>query len=225
MKMNAIGNQTVTPHPPLSWFAEFLEYPKDASVVRWEAARQRLGEFFPGAGDILGRFLEAASKMELGELESLYLCTFEIAAPCIPYISIHLFGEESFERGAFMAKLLDRYGQLEFHAGEELPDHLSVMLRFADRVEGEELRELLQYCLLRPVQIMMERLEASNPYVQVLASLLEILRGRFPGLKAAPLPVEQKRTHSPCHEPAAYSPVCGDGSCGPKETLATANNL
>jgi nitrate reductase delta subunit len=178
MIMDAIGNQTVTLHPPLSWFAEFLEYPKDASLARWEMARQRIGEFYPGAGDALGRFLEIASKMELGELESLYLRTFEIAAPCIPYISIHLFGEESFERGAFMAKLLDRYGQLEFQAGEELPDHLSVMLRFADRVEGEELRELLQYCLLRPVQIMMERLEASNPYVQVLASLLEVLSGK-----------------------------------------------
>ena len=174
---------------------------------------------------MLGRFLGTASQMELGELESLYLRTFEIAAPCIPYISIHLFGEESFERGAFMAKLLDRYGQLEFVAGDELPDHLSVMLRFADRVEGEELYELLHYCLLRPVQIMMERLEASNPYVQVLGALLEVLRGRFPGLTPAPLPVEQKRTHSPCHEHAASSSSCGDGSCGPKETLETANNL
>jgi nitrate reductase assembly molybdenum cofactor insertion protein NarJ len=125
------------------------------------------------------------------EREELYTATFDVTPSCVPYVSIHLFGEENFKRGEFMAALHARYAQAGFDTRGELADHIAVLLRFAAHVDESERREMAEFCLMRPLEKMMAALPVTNPYRRVL----EEARGLFDGLAAVPLPVEQMQMH------------------------------
>lgn len=125
------------------------------------------------------------------DLQELYTATFDVTPVCVPYVSIHLFGEENFKRGEFMAALNARYVETGFATNGELADHIAVLLRFAAQVDEVERRELAEFCLLGPLEKMIAALPEANPYRQVL----EAVKAEFAGVQAAPLPVELMQTH------------------------------
>lgn len=125
------------------------------------------------------------------EQQELYTATFDVTPVCVPYVSIHLFGEENFKRGEFMAALHARYAQAGFNMRGELADHITVLLRFAAQVDEEERRELAQFCLLGPVRKMIASLTADNPY----RAVLEAVVAEFPEVQPVLMPVEQMDKH------------------------------
>lgn len=115
------------------------------------------------------RFLERAEDLGAERLREIHGRTFDLAPSCVPYLSVHLFGEGSFQRARLMAGLAEAQSRAGFDRGPELPDHLAVVLRFAPHMEPEEWRELVRFCLIPALPAMARGLEeGDNPYREVL---------------------------------------------------------
>ncbi len=162
-----------------------------------------------GAGQARFReFADGILELTPDEREELYTSTFDVTPACVPYLGIHLFGEESFKRGEFMAALNARFAAAGRDAGIELPDHLANVLQYA--ATAEERRELVQFCLLGPLGKMIRALNEINPYRALLEVILATLQEAYPGLEAPLSPLEQmQRGGIGC---AVVSAGCG--SCG-----------
>jgi nitrate reductase assembly molybdenum cofactor insertion protein NarJ len=76
-----------------------------------------------------------------------------------------------------MAGLKEHYGTYGFSEGAELPDRLSVMLRFLTLEEDAEQAEIIDWCLVPALEKMVAELkDGSNPYRVVLQALLLTLK-------------------------------------------------
>ena len=155
-------------------------------------------------------FRSALGALSPDEREELYTATFDVMPQCVPYVSIHLFGEENFKRGEFMAALHSRYAMLGFATGGELPDHLGILLPFTATLGEPERRELVEYCLLGPLANMILMLSPDQPYRALLESVDDVLRANYPGIQAALSPLEQMRRHGGACP--AVSAGCGCGA-------------
>lgn len=155
--------------------APLFEHPSADTVAAAETCAHLAIGSFREAAPALVEFAGSIAKLSGDALEELHLRTFVVAPSCVPYVGVHLYGEESFKRGELMALLRDGFEAHDFHAREELPDHVAVLLRFAGRLSGDELRELETWLLALPVQSMGRALAGSaNPY-RALVEALELL--------------------------------------------------
>jgi nitrate reductase delta subunit len=164
--------------PICSLFAEILDYPKQDLLSRVEECAGLLSSVSNEAQAQLDRFRAFVEETSPGRMEEIYTSTFDLQMVCYPYAGYHLFGE-SYKRGIFMARLKEDYRARGFAIqGNELPDHLSVLLRFLAFLEEDELsRSLLDDCLI-PVLSQMEQVfsDNDNPYGEVIRSLSALLR-------------------------------------------------
>ena len=197
----------------LQTLARLLEYPAGRGDIPVAPVHNDVGDRNVAAPSY-DRFACAFSALSQDEREELYTATFDVTPACVPYVSIHLFGEENFKRGEFMAALNARYVAAGFDTRGELPDHIAVLLRFLAETDEVERRELVEFCLLGPLAKMIAALMGENPYRGLLEAAHEILRAAYPELKPAPSPLEQMQTHGSCNAVAA-----GCGGCSPAAAL------
>jgi nitrate reductase assembly molybdenum cofactor insertion protein NarJ len=124
-----------------------------------------------GAGEAaasLEAFERAAVRRSFDELEDLYTRTFDLSPSCPPFLSVHLFGQESFRRARLMTGLEETYGKAGFDRGSELPDHVAVVLQAALAFSGEEWQELVDRVLAPSLARMKGALDRKNPYRHLL---------------------------------------------------------
>lgn len=188
--------------PALEALGRALEYPGPDYPARLDACRAALEGAHPRGAGLVARAITLLEASSIEDFEETYARSFDLKPACAPYATVHLFGEESFKRGEFMARLAGRYADAGFDAGSELPDHVALLLRYAARAGAEEAGELAQYCLMTPVAKMGAALDGENPFGLLLGAVGEVLRAEFPDRAPAPLPIEQMRTHG------------GTGGCG-----------
>jgi nitrate reductase delta subunit len=174
------------PRAALSAIAGLLEYPAgDGVLARAVRCRAQLAETAPEAAAELAPFVVWLANASVETLEEIYTRMFYVSPVCVPYVGVHLFGEEGFQRGALMARLLEAFDARGFDAGDELPDHVAVLLRFAELLDPEELDDLVEYCLRGPVDRMAARLATTtNPYRHALGALHRLVQSR--GAEGAP---------------------------------------
>ncbi len=159
---------------------ELLEYPDGSLADRCARALECL-DAHPETAAALRNFLACTEHHQPEALEELYTHTFLTGHLCTPYISVHLFGAENRKRAELMCGLAERYRQSGFERASELPDYLPLILRFFPRFDPEERREMVRYCLLKPVALMKDVLaRAENPYEHLLRGLELALRRDFP---------------------------------------------
>jgi nitrate reductase delta subunit len=101
-------------------------YPTPAIKQQAAQCLEQLRDVHPDAANTLENFCHTIEKHAPQKMEELYTTTFDMQPVCYPYIGYQLFGE-SYKRGAFMAQLNEAYHALGYSAGQELPDHLSVI--------------------------------------------------------------------------------------------------
>ncbi|OGQ47766.1 MAG: hypothetical protein A3H42_05405 [Deltaproteobacteria bacterium RIFCSPLOWO2_02_FULL_46_8] len=172
-------NKNIRSFYPL--FAHLFDYPSWKTGRNVTVARDAVKELCPMAVQHLSVFTDSAEKKKPGELEEIYTHTFCLTPLCVPYVSTHLFGEESFQRTELMCRLKEAYQQKNFSAGKELPDHIAVLLRFAPKFTDEEWREMVCYCLKKAVRSMFEKLkETDNIYRHLFQALHCLLEAEFP---------------------------------------------
>lgn len=162
-------------------FARILQYPDAGYALGINALAEGLQQTSPEAAKNLREFLKTASVLSLDELRESFTRAFDMAPQCIPYLSVYLFGEESYKRSELMTGLLEAYANAGYEIGNELPDHLSVVLGYAPYCSEGEWAELVHWCLPGPLGEMLRGLErAQNPYVHVLRALTHVFKTRFP---------------------------------------------
>jgi nitrate reductase delta subunit len=125
-------------------------------------------------------FYRAMEPRSLEQMQELYTTTFDMQPVCYPYLGYQLFGE-SYKRGAFMAQLNEAYHASGYSAGQELPDHISVVLRFIglDPVnrQGGFCQALLSEGLMPALGRMLQTFgaQSENPYFRLLTALQSFL--------------------------------------------------
>ena len=161
-------------------FADLLSYPTLATPGRAKECLEQLREIHPAAASALESFYRGLETHSLQQLEELYTVTFDMQPVCYPYIGYQLFGE-SYKRGAFMAQLNEAYHASDYSAGQELPDHLSVILHFlglcpATR-EDDFGRALLTEGLAPALEKMLQPFgkQSENPYFGLLSAIHQFL--------------------------------------------------
>lgn len=174
--MNDTSDELNSPARLYELFADILAYPTSAIYDQSRECISVLATIDDSVCTQLQKFLRAAEEISLSRLEEVYTRTFDLQAVCIPYVGSYLFGEDPV-RGMFMVKLGELYRSLNVKWDGELPDHISVMLRFLSVSDGgEERRELVEYCLIPSVRKMVECFrENDNPYHGILKAVLLVL--------------------------------------------------
>ena len=187
----ALAERAVAPplrrRPHAAALGRLLAFPRPpAFAADLDAAEALLRDAVPEAAACLAAFRAEAGALGADALEDLYSRTFDLAPRCVPYLSVHLFGAESFKRAPLMTGLDDAYRRAGLDRGGELPDHLAVVLAFADAFAAEEWDELCTLCLPRPVAEMRADLAAAgNPYRHLLDAVRLVLG--LPDLPARPV--------------------------------------
>lgn len=130
----------------------------------------------------------------LGEVQEAYTRAFDLdtmsrAEPtCYPYVGHYLF-DESHKRGAFIVELRKRFRAHGFEEGDDLGDHLVVLLRFLavcsdETLAGEIVDDAILPALskMRPLRepSSQEGLTLRDAYLGVLAALELSLRSERP---------------------------------------------
>ncbi len=165
-----------------SLLANILEYPAPGIAGQAEACNVALKSVNGKAQGHFETFSKYCLTVPISRLEELYTDTFDLQALCCPYVGFHLFGEDR-ARGMFMVRLKQHYGAGNLQVNGELPDHISVMLRYlSDRERSSENMDLISYCLIPAVKKMISLFKGgANPYRGVLEATLVVLeqeRGR-----------------------------------------------
>lgn len=161
--------------------ADFLAYPEGENRTDLAAWSDYVRGEYPTAATHLDRFLRETEHLSAEELQEIYTRAFDVAPQCIPYLSVYLFGAESFKRAELMAGLKEVYERGGFDCGQELPDHLAVVLRCASAFSHEEWNELMGWCAPGPIKAMIAGLkQASSPYLHVLLAIRHVLQTQYP---------------------------------------------
>ncbi len=149
-----------------------LEYPAHNTRDMLQAAADQMGSISVEASDDLKKFLSKMKRMELEMWQEYYVQSFDLMPKSSLYLSVHLFGEESFKRSELMAGLKGVYEKHSVFEMTELPDHLAVILKKNLLFNEEEWSELVSLCLLPALSGMIKLLEkSSNPYALILKAI------------------------------------------------------
>ena len=163
-------------------FADLLSCPTASLPARAREGVSLLASVDGGAADLVDRFRDFLEETPPGRLEEIHTGVFDLQPICCPYVGYHLFGEQ-YRRGVFMARLREQYRAHSFPAGNELPDHIVVLLRYlAGRHDADTDRDLVTECLLPAAGKMVERFaDGTNPYRGILEALVRVLRREAAG--------------------------------------------
>lgn len=165
------------PKEACAHFATLLAYPGPALPASATSCCRLLANYDPGAVARLQTFAGFVARTPLAQLEELYTATFDLQVVCYPYVGYQLYGE-SYKRGAFMVALKEHYRAAGFmpetEFGNELPDHLAVVLRFLSLAEDETVRRsLLAESVVPALRKMVQAFgDGGNPYGDLLRTLL-----------------------------------------------------
>lgn len=159
----------------LPLIARCLAYPDEDLATAATAVCDRVRAPSAAAGP-LGQFADAVTAAHLDRLREVYTRTFDLQPSCVPYLGVHLFGEESSKRARLLTGLAEAYARDGHRCRGELPDHVAVVLGWAPRAPDEEWDEIERLCLAGPVRDMAAALAGSdNPYRYLLEGLRLLL--------------------------------------------------
>ncbi len=162
---------------PHELFARLVDYPAPGMLGVLDDGISSLLPAFSESVNLLKTFRVSLEGLGLGRLEEIYTETFDMREELSLYLGHHLFGED-WRRSAFMARLKERYREAGVSSGAEMPDHLSVVLRFlGSQKPCQETEELLLACVIPAVSRVLENMRGQeNPYSAVLQALLFFLQ-------------------------------------------------
>jgi nitrate reductase assembly molybdenum cofactor insertion protein NarJ len=149
-----------------------LEYPAGQIVEKLNASLDVLRFSNWEAMLHVASFRDFCLAHPLSELEGIYARTFDLNAPCCPFVGHHLFGQGS-SRHLFAEKVKDDYLTHVDSRKKDEPDHIAVLLRsLVVQDSVEEARELMSCCLIPTVRKMLGLLDQKNPYRHILRAVL-----------------------------------------------------
>ena len=159
-------------------FAALLRYPNDHVVEHAELCLLGMKKLNSKAVTSLESFAVFVESNQPARVEEAFTAAFDLQPVCHPYIGYQLCGESQ-QRTLFMLKLRELYRQFDFEPGNELPDHISEVLRFVGSINDCDCRdEIIRDGLLPALDKLNQGIEnGENPYLGLLVSLRSYLAG------------------------------------------------
>jgi nitrate reductase delta subunit len=121
--------------------ARMFDYPEDAARMR--TARNDVNSFL-AEHHLEFSLASFSTDTPLARIQEEYVALFDFNPATAPYLGHHLFGDNQ-KKGGYMIGLKQEYGRHGFiPPGNELPDHLSVVLAFLAHLaqtESEDARQ------------------------------------------------------------------------------------
>lgn len=146
----------------LGLFADILEYPAPGLARKTAECAALVGPAQPQAGKLLESFRSFAEETPLGKLQEVYSGFFDLNSICHPYVGYQLFGE-NYKRSHFLVGLKKSYRDSGFEWDHgEIPDRLSVVLRFASESKGLDIDDLLGLGLVPALERMTTKPETEG---------------------------------------------------------------
>lgn len=168
-------------------YGRLLDYPAPDERFDASSLLSLLDASHAGAAELLRAFAQKLTALTPSQREELHTRTFDVLPSCDPYVSSQLFGPESYQRGILMAGLASTYADAGVDCAPELPDHIGVVLRFAEHFERDVWEDLVRHCLWGAVNRMSATLRsAGNPFAEFFASLLLLFASDVPDVLDAP---------------------------------------
>jgi len=157
-------------------FAAMLSYPVENVVIEATACSESLRQINPEASVPLESFIGFLENNDISRIEEVFTGTFDLQSLCHPYVGYQLCGESQ-QRTMFMIKLRELYQQYDFISRNELPDHLTEIMRFIGSIDDQDCRqEIIREGLLPALAKMTQGVESDgHPYVDVLNALQNFL--------------------------------------------------
>lgn len=151
-------------------FAEVLDYPDSKTSEQLRECASQLDSLLPHGKELFRKFQGLHRELGTVRLQEIYTSAFDMKPDCTLNLSYHLFGEDQ-RRGLFLAKLKELYEQAGIDPGNELPDHLCLMLGYLG-TEAADKEDLIVDCLVPAVSKIRRGIEVVNPYGYLLEALL-----------------------------------------------------
>ena len=153
-----------------------LEYPGEDFQTCLEEALQCAREAGPRVAECIEAFWADAARLSAENARELYTRSFDLAPVCVPYVSVHILGAESFKRAELMTGLKAAYERAGCDCGTELPDHIALVLQYGPRLEPEEWADLSTLVLAPAVEKMNTALQdANSPWRHVMRGVQQAL--------------------------------------------------
>jgi nitrate reductase delta subunit len=146
----------------LGLFADILDYPVPGLERKADECAALVGAVQPQAAALLKSFRNFTEETSVGKLQEVYSGFFDLNSICHPYVGYQLFGE-NYKRSIFLVELKKSYRAGGFESdASEIPDRLSIVLRFAAQSDGEEIDALLNKGLLPALERMTTKPETES---------------------------------------------------------------
>jgi nitrate reductase delta subunit len=146
----------------LDLFADILDYPAPGLDRKASECAALVRGVQPQAAALLESFRSFAEETGIGKLQEVYSGFFDLNSICHPYVGYQLFGE-NYKRSIFLVELKKSYRASGFESSaSEIPDRLSIVLRFAAQNEGEDIDALLNKGLLPALERMTTKPETEG---------------------------------------------------------------
>jgi nitrate reductase assembly molybdenum cofactor insertion protein NarJ len=166
-----------------SLFASLLSYPKeDIKDVATECIETLSSDSDYSSEPVkeVKIFLDGASKMPLDDLEGIYSYSFELSADHTLDLAFHLF--DGFKRSNVLVSIKEMYKANGFPydriAKGELPDNLTVILKFLSGLEDQELKkDLRENMLIKALEKLSKSFDTQkdNIYSNIVKALLLVV--------------------------------------------------
>lgn len=153
-------------------FSHLFCYPDAETEHRVTSCYELLAQKSPEGAEQLRNFREFIEDSAPARLEETFTATFELQPLCHPYVAWQLCGESQ-QRTLLLMKLNELYRQHNFSAGNDLPDHLSEVLRFIGTTGDVQCRaELIADAIIPTLDKMIGAIEKEDhPYRSLLVAL------------------------------------------------------
>jgi nitrate reductase molybdenum cofactor assembly chaperone len=164
--------------------AALLRYPEEGYLADLRSGINRLCACGQTATAVqLEAFLSEIELLNTGQIQELYIQTFDISALCTLEVGWHVHGD-NYDRGDFLVRMRGWLRALHVAESDELPDHLTHVLAVLGRLEPAEALELAVRYAEPAVKKMLDGLAGKN---NAFEHVLKAIRSLMPARLAQPV--------------------------------------
>jgi nitrate reductase delta subunit len=158
-------------------FAALLSYPDECVAAQTKTCLKLMRVANSEGVSSLETFLHFVETNSSCRIEEAFTGTFDLQSLCHPYVGYQLCGESQ-QRTIFMLKLREIYQNFAFTPGNELPDHMTEVLRFLGFITDQSCRlEIIRDGLLPAIDKITQGIECDkHPYMALLNALERFLQ-------------------------------------------------
>lgn len=162
----------------LDAYAVVLLYPEQDHDVIVRSCIDRFAQEQRDVREKVVDYLSRIRALSLSAREELYIKTFDLNKAGTLDLGWHLFGED-YNRGLFLVKLRQHLQLLQIPETNELPDHVSQVLRVLGRMSHDEANQFAYACVIPALETIGEGIQEENPHDRLIQGLVQLLRSLF----------------------------------------------